>query len=636
MSAPDHSPFSRRAFLKQLGVSAAAASVWPRLTFAQNATTPAPGASGAAGVFVAEKSDFAIRLADGAAADPKTLVLERSWRDGSCFSRLTNRSGAPVTIQEIVIATGPHAFGADTALYGESFQMLSQTVGTVGHPRNLAYSEKDHYKLPEVPGAATVRSFALLSPAGAARHLVGFASCRRFTGEIRLFPAKIEVVLDGEGRELAPGATWELEEMVHFSGDDREALLDRLAARIAVNHPRLAFPKIPTGWCSWYYYGKNLKEADIIANLDAIAPDRAHGINLEYIQIDDGYQPAHGDWLDANPKGFPSGIKALCQQIKDRGFQPAIWVAPFIAEPDSRLLKEHPDWFVKGSDGAPLPADKVTFKGWNHGPWYMLDATIPEVRAHLEKVFHTMREEWGVTYFKLDANFWGAVHGSRYRDPAATRIENYRRGMTAILRGAGADSFILGCNAPMWPSLGVVHGMRVTGDIKRDWKKFSGCARELFYRNWQHSRLWINDPDCLCASKRIRSNAQPLAAVTDDEVRFHATAIVASGAMMLNGDDYTGLTPAQKDVVRRALPPTNRPARFASEDFREGRAELPDGRTLIFVFNWDDTPREHTIRLAAPHQLADFWTDEKLGTKAGLQLPALPPHSARLIVARKV
>lgn len=617
----------RRDFLKKLGLGAAAATMLSRFSFAESASAPAGR------VFSPEDGGACVRLADDSVADPKFAVLERRWRDGVCRSRLTNRGAAPLLVKEVVLAAGPHAFGADTMLYGEAFQMLSQTAGTLGHPKNVAYDEAAHYKLPQVSGAATVRSFALLSPAGTARHLIGFGSCRRFAGELRFYPDQFEAVLDSEGRTLAPGATWELEELVHFSGVGREALLDQLAARGQANHPRLVFPKIPTGWCSWYYYGKNLKEADIVANLDAIARDRDHGIALEYIQIDDGYQPAHGDWLDPNPRFFPSGIKAVCRQIRDRGFQPAIWVAPFIAEPGSRVLKEHPDWFVKGADGAPLPADKVTFRGWNHYPWYMLDATLPAVQAHLKNVFRTMREDWGVTYFKLDANFWGAVQGSRYADPAATRIENYRRGMAAVLRGAGPDSFLLGCNAPIWASLGVVHGQRVTGDTKRDWKKFSSCARELFYRNWQHGRLWLNDPDCLCASSRIRGGHAP---VTDDELRFHATAIVASGGMLLNGDDYTGLTPAQRDIVRRALPPTNRPARFASEDFREGRAELPDGRTLIFVFNWDDTPRAHTVQLTAPMQLNDFWTDEDFSVKASLELTALSPHSARLIVAKKV
>ena len=64
-----------------------------------------------------------------------------------------------------------------------------------------------------------------------------------------------------------------------------------------------------------------------------------------------------------------------------------------------------------------------------------LDGTHPDAQAHLERVFTTMRDEWGCTYFKLDANFWGAIHGGRFHDPRATRIEAYRRGMAAVLRG---------------------------------------------------------------------------------------------------------------------------------------------------------------------------------------------------------
>ena len=146
----------------------------------------------------------------------------------------------------------------------------------------------------------------------------------------------------------------------------------------------------------------------------------------------------------------------------------------------------------------------------------------------------------------------------------------------------------------------------------------------------------MNDPDCIVVSKRIKSKAMPEAPVTDDEMLFHATAIVASGGMMLDGDDYTGLTPAQKARLRKTLPPTNRPARFASEDFREGRAELPDGRTLVFVFNWDDAARPHRVQLAGRRRLRDFWTDADLGTHSAYDIASLPPHSARLLVATSV
>jgi alpha-galactosidase len=583
---------------------------------------------------------WVVRLSDGSNAPSEAVSLERNWTGDVCRSRLRNTGLKPLAIKEVVLCATPHGFGADTVFYGESFQMLSQTYGTLGQPVKLGFDEAKHYRLPETAGAVTVRGFAMLSPKGATpRHLVGFASCRRFGGDVRIFPDRLEVVLDTEGRTLAPGAAWELEELVHFTGAQREPLLARLAEELEKGHPRLPFPKVPTGWCSWYYYGKGVTEDDILQNLDAIARDAKAGFDLRYIQIDDGYQPAHGDWLDANPRGFPSGIKALCREIRGRGFEPAIWVAPFIASPRSRLLREHPDWFVKGADNKPLAADAVTFQGWNDAPWFMLDATLPAVQTHLENVFKVMREDWGCTYFKLDANFWGAVHGSRYADKDATRIENYRRGMAAVIRGAGRDSFILGCNAPMWASIGVVHGMRTTGDIKRDWSRFARCAREQFHRNWQHGRLWINDPDCLVVSKKVKPRpatatapAPVAVSPTDDEMMFHATAIVASGGMLLNGDDYTGLTPAQKAVLKKTLPPTDRPARFESDDFLEGRADLPDGRTLVFVFNWDDAPRTHVVKLDQSRRLSDFWSDADLGQHARYEV-TLPPHSARLLIA---
>lgn len=73
---------------------------------------------------------------------------------------------------------------------------------------------------------------------------------------------------------------------------------------------------------------------------------------------------------------------------------------------------------------------------------------------------------------------WGALPGGNRFNENATKIEAYRMGMEAVLEGAGTDSFILGCNAPMWPSLGLVHGMRVTGDISRSWPKIKMLARE--------------------------------------------------------------------------------------------------------------------------------------------------------------
>ena len=159
-----------------------------------------------------------------------------------------------------------------------------------------------------------------------------------------------------------------------------------------------------------------------------------------------------------------------------------------------------------------------------------------------------MRKDWGCTYFKLDANFWGAMHGGNFHDPKATRIEAYRRGMRAILSGAG-DSFILGCNHPMWPSFGLIHGSRSSADIKRAWATFEHVARQNLSRNWQNGKLWWNDPDAVVLTGNL----------PDDEFPFHATAVYASGGMVLSSDDLTKIAPDRLAMLRKLLPPPESP-----------------------------------------------------------------------------
>ena len=285
------------------------------------------------------------------------------------------------------------------------------------------------------------------------------------------------------------------------------------------------------------------------------------------------------------------------------------------------MFKEHPDWFVKGAGGAPLRSDRVTFGGWRRGPWYVLDGTHPAVQNHFEHVFRTMREVWGCTYFKLDANFWGAIHGGTFHDARATRVEAYRRGMQAIVRGAG-DAFLLGCNHPIWPSLGLVHGSRSSNDIKRTWDRVMTTTRQNLSRNWQNRRLWWNDPDAVVLSEEL----------TDAECRFHATAIYASGGMVLSGDDLTVIPPARAALLRKLLPPSGIAAEFDDETLRVGRMRLPHAR-MICLFNWDETPRTLTVRLPDAATITDYWTGERLGRREGAMSIEMAPRSARLLEA---
>jgi alpha-galactosidase len=555
------------------------------------------------------------RVIGGPGADKLRVTRQRVTGQNVGTSRLSNPTDRPVSVKEVVLfEVSLRVVPPDTPLYGEGFQMLTQTAGSVGNPVDAgSYTDAKHYRMPTAIDTDGSRTFYGMMKIG--RWVLAFTSCRRFSGFFRFHgTSPLEIVVDTEGLTLGPGESWDLE--AFYCGGD-EGAMKPVAERLMANHPPLKTAAPPTGWCSWYHFGPRVTAQNVLDNLDVIAKKIP---GLTYIQIDDGYQPAMGDWLETGA-AFGGDVRKVLDEITKRGFKPAIWVAPFVAEEQSHVFQQHPGWFVKDADGAaPLRADKVTFGGWRRGPWYVLDGTHSEVQAHFERVFSTMRKEWGVSYFKLDANFWGAIHGGRFRDPRATRIEAYRRGMQAILKGAG-DSFILGCNHPLWPSLGLIHGSRSSNDIKRTWDRIKTTAQQNLLRNWQNGRLWWNDPDAVVLTGDLPEN----------EFLFHATAIYATGGMVLSGDDLTTIPEKRLAILKKLLPPTGVAAVFDDDNLRVGTVDLPDKR-MCCCFNWADTPVTLVKRLSKEVRVTDFWTGEALGRMTNrLTLEDMPPHSARLL-----
>jgi len=165
-----------------------------------------------------------------------------------------------------------------------------------------------------------------------------------------------------------------------------------------------------------------------------------------------------------------------------------------------------------------------------------------------------------------------------------------------------------------------VHGSRSSNDIKRTWARVKGTARQNLLRNWQNGRLWWNDPDAVV-----------LTGLPEEEVRFHATAIYASGGMLLSGDDLTKVAPETLARLRK-LQPTGAAARFANDSLEVGTVEQRDGR-LVFLLNWNDEPRTLSFTLDRPQRLAELWSGDDLGTRAaGPVSLTLPAHAGRVLV----
>ena len=443
------------------------------------------------------------------------------------------------------------------------------------------------------------------------------------------------LISDCDGRELDPGETAESEELAFFFGDDLPSLQNRFADLWGAKMKARKKYAPPFGWCSWYYYFDRVRENDVLENVRWFAAHRTE-FPVEYIQLDDGYQSALGDWLTCNEK-FPNGLKDLAEKIRRAGFRPAIWLAPFSVEENSILLREHPEWMVKDADG------QVIFPArWreNH-KIAVLDGTHPEVQDHFRRLFRTLRE-WGWDYVKLDFMVYGTAKGIRF-DRKATRAEALRRGIEAIREGFGEEGFILGCTVPFGPMAGVVDGERISTDITPCWGSdrlvyneapaVPNVCRNVIHHAYMNHRLWINDPDTHIA--RIDNNE--LAA---NEVKLWTEAVRLGGGMLLFSDRFETLTPERAVYSKSLIADQDCYVSLPLDAFREAFPRLwlgkhkQTGERRLGVFNFDDsaagTELFRSDLKGEAVMLTETATGEVFELKDNSISIPVPPHSVRM------
>lgn len=284
------------------------------------------------------------------------------------------------------------------------------------------------------------------------------------------------------------------EKIVVLEGADWRRLLldyaDLVAAEMHAMQPRKDAATV-LGYCSWYYYYKDVTEKNFLENVDTLAKLQDSPFKARYVQIDDGYQTFQGDWNDQNPS-WPTPLREIAAGIRAKGMEAGIWTMPFHASTASRVFREHPDWFVKGEDGKP-----VVVPGWSAPPdhlWATFDATQEEVLDHLRRIFRTFRE-WGYTYFKMDGLGFAMTDGVR-SDPGATSVSAFRKGLQAI-REAVPDSFLLACSQHFMPCVGLVDGARFSNDTAANGNAIVSVFNQTLARFWMIDRFYLADPDCL-------------------------------------------------------------------------------------------------------------------------------------------
>ena len=260
---------------------------------------------------------------------------------------------------------------------------------------------------------------------------------------------------------------------------------DGLARRAGIGARRAPAPRV---WCTWYQYFERVTARDVEENLLALDD---HGLPVDVVQVDDGWSRGLGAWLAPAP-GFGS-LSALVERIRATGRRAGIWLAPFLVGIDTEIARRHPDWLV-GDAGCNWGQDLAG-----------LDLTHPGVRDHLATSVGRLRE-LGIDYFKLDFLYAGALPGRRREDVG--EVAAYRSGLRLLREAAGPEAYLVGCGAPVLPSVGLVDAMRVSPDTFHEGGEDGSSGlrgrMSLAARAWQHGRFWTNDPDCLVARPSYR------------------------------------------------------------------------------------------------------------------------------------
>ena len=502
----------------------------------------------------------------------------------------------------------------DFRFYKEAWSMPS-AIGSLGlQDRDFEYdrsyipfgvSDHKNYSTGK-PGFFTAEYMAILQNKTTGMALLaGFVTAREQYSTINLradgnenFP-ELEARSLGDGISLAPGKKVQSEKLLILTGSNHETLIAKWLELLAKNMKARTSLPTPVGWCSWYHYFSRVTEQDIKDNIAYLAAHRDE-IPVDFIQIDDGYQKALGDWLLGNEK-FPGGMKQLAAEIKTSGFRPGIWLAPFSIQEGSTVHLQHPEWLVRDSSGNHL--ELPLWRGEKH---YLLDCTNNDALHHLNKLFRTLCD-WGYDYFKLDFMVYESHPDAVYGNPQMTRAMAFRRGLEEIRRAVGRRT-ILACTSPLGPAIGIADAFRIATDITPYWQKknciiykeaptvFNVC-RNIINRSCMHRVLWVNDPDCLI----VRAAENEL---TLEEVRTFASAVILSGGSLVYSDKMDLLTPERLAIIQTARSlMTDLPAypvdRMENEYpriwLRTGSKQAP---ALLGVFNWLDNAEKIHIPFA--------------------------------------
>jgi len=445
---------------------------------------------------------------------------------------------------------------------------------------------------------------------------VGSLSWRIFLPSITQEDNAFVIRSGGKGRQLEPGESIHYEQIVLSRSSDWQQLLDSFGSAIAKENGIEQLKDVNfKGWASWDYYAYDFGVDDIYENTEKLE-ESAPTANL--IQIDAGWYSQRGDFAQSR-SDFPGGMKEVAKQIKAAGMMPGVWIDGFRANTDSEVFKNHPEYFLHDQDGN-IIVRQMRPEGPDNTRAYF-DYTHPGARAHMAECIRVIKEEMGITYFKVDFMRYGlndqilkfCPEGTSIQphDPSITDVERMRLGLKVIREAIGPDNYLLGCSAVFGPCIGFVDGMRTGGDIHPRFEAFSERVLANAGNSYLSGKVFNGDADYLV----FREAADEDETITDkrhksggslslNEAQMWADFHKLYGTCRLSGDKLTTLRPERLDMLTEVFDSPVMDETIPI-DFWQHARDREDGYELLLgrdgediylgIFNWSDEAKTYEL-----------------------------------------
>ena len=421
--------------------------------------------------------------------------------------------------------------------------------------------------------------------------------------------------------------------------------------------------EIPAGFlCGWLISTKAEKTDSQIRRYMNAARGTLQKLGVRYVWISIDNLPGGmpGNWLQSNTDNFKDTLPVFLQEIRENGFLPGLWMAPFLITERSDSLEEMAPHLIK---------DRKTGKASERFRWYWgtrdaggrlpmaysLDPDQNASFAYVKNVLETYGE-WGVRYFMMDFLSSG-VYTSADQSHSFCE-EAYRKFLRKLRECCTRDTFLLSAVGSSLSLAGAFTSSRIGldyGEARQLEKNFpsypanyvingsygsSGAPNRNAVQNlamWSfaHGNFFSCNSNVMTVDKAI-----PL-----KEAQIAATLFGISPSPVFFQDDFERMSPDRFSLLKKVLPRCSGMPRavdlFTKTDVEEDFVRIFvkhikkewGSWSVCAVFNLNESCR--TVRLSAgelglekesSYWMYEFWQETYCGTFCGeyfAQIPAM-------------